>query len=1073
MPKSTGCSKKKGSGAQSVNNQMNFLDRISGLSPKRLALLAAELNARLERHEQRRADPIAVVGIGCRFPGGANTPDSFWRLLIDGRDAIGEVPPDRWDINALYNPDPAATGKMNTRWGGFLDGVDRFDPEFFGISPREAASMDPQQRVLLEVTWEAVENAGLCPERLVGSQTGVFVGICNSDYLLRQFRTGRDSIDAYLATGNAHSVASGRISYLLGLQGPSLSVDTGCSASLVSVHVACQSLRAAECRIALAGGVNLILMPDTTIGLSKAHMMSPNGRCKAFDASADGFVRSEGCGMVVLKRLSDARADGDRILALIRGTASNQDGRSNGLTAPNGPSQVAVIREALANAGLEPGDVDYIEAHGTGTSLGDPIEAHALADVFGPGRSSDYPLRIGSVKTNFGHAESAAGIAGLIKTILALEHEKIPPSLHLQKLNPHINWNGLPIGVASSATEWIRERGQRIAGVSSFGFSGTNAHVILSDAPLGGDLPRVSAHNSPILERIPPQQLLILSARSESALAELAGSYQRLFNEKPDLQLKDVCLTAATGRSHFQHRLAVLASNLAEAEERLATYCSGRKGAGIRSGRAVKSGAPGVVFTFTGEGSKYRDIGRAFFEMQPVFRRELEKCVEVLRPVLEVSLLDVFFVPSSKAGHRLDQLQYTQPALFAFEYALAGMWQSWGVEPVAVLGHNVGEYVAACVAGIFSLEDGLRLVVERARLMDSLPDGDAMAGVFADESRVAQAIPGQDNHVAFQRVAASVRFSEPLIPIVSSVVGTVAGPSLMSTPEYWTRQIHCPVRPADSIRALRETKPSVLLEIGLHPVPNGAPPAIAPEADFLWASSLNRDREHSESLLEAVSALYVHGVNFNWGSLLASSAGKRVPLPTYPFQRDRFWLQEGIADVQRTLDEDLRSEIKFAQQESTSGETPALAQNNPASAESDFTRNLQSATPTRRRDLLIAHLRSLVATVLGFDPSREIDLEHGLFELGMDSIMSVEFSGRLGRILGLQLPATLTFIYPNIKALTDYILFEALKFDSETEDTVNNPLIDPVNDLSGSQSVDDLSEDELANLLLKKLEQLK
>jgi acyl transferase domain-containing protein len=308
---------------------------------------------------------------------------------------------------------------------------------------------------------------------------------------------------------------------------------------------------------------------------------------------------------------------------------------------------------------------------------------------------------------------------------------------------------------------------------------------------------------------------------------------------------------------------------------------------------------------------------------------------------------------------------------------------------------------------------------------------------------------------------------------VSSVVGTVAGPSLMSTPEYWTRQIHCPVRPADSIRALRETKPSVLLEIGLHPVPNGAPPAIAPEADFLWASSLNRDREHSESLLEAVSALYVHGVNFNWGSLLASSAGKRVPLPTYPFQRDRFWLQEGIADVQRTLDEDLRSEIKFAQQESTSGETPALAQNNPASAESDFTRNLQSATPTRRRDLLIAHLRSLVATVLGFDPSREIDLEHGLFELGMDSIMSVEFSGRLGRILGLQLPATLTFIYPNIKALTDYILFEALKFDSETEDTVNNPLIDPVNDLSGSQSVDDLSEDELANLLLKKLEQLK
>src|ERR1700740_837608 len=364
-------------------DRMNFLERIAGLPPKRLALLAAELNARLERLVRRSPDPIAVIGIGCRFPGGANDPDSFWRLLIEGRDAIVEVPPDRWDIDALYDPDRDSTGKMNTRWGGFLDGIDQFDPEFFGISPREATGMDPQQRILLEVTWEALENAGLCPDRLTGSQTGVFVGVCNSDYFLKQFETGRDSADAYVATGNAHSVASGRISYLLGLQGPSLSVDTGCSSSLVAVHLACQSLRAGECRTALAGGVNLILMPDTTIVLSKAHMMSPNGRCKAFDASADGFVRSEGCGVIALKRLSDARADGDRILGVIRGTASNQDGRSNGLTAPNGPSQVAVIRDALANAGLQPGDIDYIEAHGTGTPLGDPIEARALAGVFG------------------------------------------------------------------------------------------------------------------------------------------------------------------------------------------------------------------------------------------------------------------------------------------------------------------------------------------------------------------------------------------------------------------------------------------------------------------------------------------------------------------------------------------------------------------------------------------------------------------------------------------------------------------------------------------------------------------
>jgi acyl transferase domain-containing protein len=1036
-----------------VNNQMNFLDRISGLSPKRLALLAAELNARLERLEQRRADPIAVVGIGCRFPGGANNPDSFWQLLSEGRDAIAEVPPDRWDINAFYDPDPGATGKMNTRWGGFLGEVDQFDPEFFGISPREAASMDPQQRILLEVTWEALENAGLCADRLAGSQTGVFVGICNSDYLLRQFRTGRGSIDAYLATGNAHSVASGRISYLLGLQGPSLSVDTGCSASLVSVHVACQSLRAAECRVAVAGGVNLILMPDTTIGLSKAHMMSPNGRCKAFDALADGFVRGEGCGMVVLKRLSDARADGDRILALIRGTASNQDGRSNGLTAPNGPSQVAVIREALANAGLEPGDVDYIEAHGTGTSLGDPVEAHALADVFGPGRSSDYPLRIGSVKTNFGHAESAAGIASLIKAILALEHEKIPPSLHLQKLNPHINWNGLPIGVASSPTEWIRKRGQRIAGVSSFGFSGTNAHVILSDAPLDGDFPRVAGQSSPSLERNPSPQLLLLSAQSEAALLELAGSYHRLFHEKPDLELKDVCLTAATGRSHFPHRVALLASNIAEARERLATYRSDRKGVGIQSGRVTKSDAPGVVFMFTGEGSQYQGMERTLFETQPVFRRELEKCAEVLKPVLEVPLLEVFFAPSSKADQRLDQPQYTQPALFAFEYALAAMWQSWGVEPVAVLGHGVGEYVAACVAGVFSVEDALRLVAERARLMDSLPAGGATAAVFAD--------------------AASVHFSEPLIPIVSNVTGAVAGPGLMSTPEYWTRQIHSPVRFADSIRALCEAKHSVFLEIGSPPMLNGMARATAPESGVLSVSCLNRNQQDWGGLLEAVSALYVHGVNFNWGCLLALSAGKRVSLPTYPFQRNRFWLPEGNADAQRMVEEELRPETRPGQREAPSREQATLAGKKPVSVESGFTRNLQSATPARRRDLLIARLRSLVASVLGFDPSREIDLEQGLFELGMDSILSVEFNARLGRILGLQVPSTLTFIHPNIKALTDYILCEALKFDSETEAIVIEPLIDPVNDLSASRPIDDLSEDEIANLLLKKLEQLK
>ncbi|MBV8587317.1 MAG: acyltransferase domain-containing protein, partial [Verrucomicrobia bacterium] len=930
---------------------MNFLERIAGLSPKRLALLAAELNSRLERFEQRTPEPIAVVGVGCRFPGGANDPDSFWRLLIEGRDAIVEVPPDRWDINALYDPNPDASGKMNTRWGGFLDAIDQFDPEFFGISPREAVGMDPQQRVLLEVTWEALENAGLCPDRLAGSQTGVFVGVCNTDYFLKQFETGRDSVDAYVATGNAHSVASGRISYLFGLHGPSLSVDTGCSASLVAVHLACQSLRAGECRVALTGGVNLILMPDTTIVLSKAHMMSPNGRCKAFDASGDGFVRSEGCGMIVLKRLADARADGDQILAVIRGSASNQDGRSNGLTAPNGPSQVAVIREALANGDLQPGDIDYIEAHGTGTSLGDPIEAHALAEVFGPGRSSDCPLRIGSVKTNFGHAESAAGIAGLIKAILAIGHEKIPPSLHLQKLNPHIDWSALPISVPTTATSWTRRRGQRVAGVSSFGFSGTNAHVVVSDYFADEVLTESPAQNAPAVDSKPLPELLVLSARSESALLELAEKYQQLFSQGPDLNLVDVCCTAATGRSHFEHRLAVLARNLPEARERLTGFRSGRKDGRILSGRSPKSLTPGVVFMFTGQGSQYPGMGRRLFETQPAFRRELEKCAEILNSQLEIPLLEALFADRDSDNY-IDQTQFTQPALFALEYALAAMWRSWGVEPVAVLGHSVGEYVAACVAGMFSLEDGLRLIAERGRLMGSLPGGGAMAAIFAAEPRVSNAIQTLGNQVAiacvngpanvvvsgrydavdqllaklknegvrsrslvvshafhselmdpildsFQRVAATVKFSEPLLPIVSNVTGKVAAPGVMSVPEYWRRQIRHPVRFADSISTLRETGHIVFLEIGPHPVLTGMARATAPEAGVVWASSLNQKQEDWESVLQAVSTLYVRGIDLDWNRLLTASTGKRVSLPTYPFQRNRFWLREGSADAPR------------------------------------------------------------------------------------------------------------------------------------------------------------------------------
>ncbi len=929
----------------------DFLERIANLSPKRLALLASELNSKLEALNQKVVEPLAVIGMGCRFPGGADDPNSFWRLMIDGRDAVSEVPPERWDVDALYDPDPDAPGKMSTRWGGFLERVEQFDPEFFGISPREAAGMDPQQRLLLEVVWEALENAGQNPDRLAGSQTSVFVGVCNSDYFLKRFESSRGSVDAYVATGNAHSVASGRISYILGLKGPSVSVDTACSSSLTAVHLACQSLKAGECRMALAGGVNLILMPDTTMILSKSHMMAPDGRCKPFDAAADGFVRSEGCGIVLLKRLSDARADGDNILALIRGTASNQDGHSSGLTAPNGPSQVAVIRKALANAGLLPSDIDFIEAHGTGTSLGDPIEARALAEIFGPGRSSEHSLRVGSVKGNLGHAESAAGIAGLIKAILALHHGKIPPTLHLQKLSPHVEWNGLAISVPTVTTGWNRESGKRVAGVSSFGFSGTNAHVILSDAPPVGQVSDLSAPRNR-KSYATPLQVLPLTARTESALSDLAGKYVQFLNERPDLDLADVCYSASTGRAHFGHRLTVLAADLPEARERLGQFQRGEKHRRIRNRHTVSSTSPGVVFMFTGQGSQYVGMGRELFETQPVFRRELERCAEILRPLLDRPLLELFFSEKevNQSPHLLDETQYSQPALFALEYALATMWRSWGVEPAAVLGHSVGEYVAACLAGVFSLEDGLRLIAERGRLMATLPPGGAMAAVFADEARVSKAIAGTGTAIAclngpsnivisgegvalsavldglavkgirsrrlvvshafhsslmdpildsFQRAAGDIRYSEPMIAIISNVTGRTAEPGLMSCSEYWRGHIRKPVRFADSIRSLCESGHSVFLEIGPHPVLTGMAGLSVPEFEGVWASSLHRDTGNWESLLESVSTLYSHGVNLEWSGLHAGPQRKRIVLPTYPFQRQRYWLEERESWVAR------------------------------------------------------------------------------------------------------------------------------------------------------------------------------
>ncbi|RIK32671.1 MAG: beta-ketoacyl synthase [Anaerolineae bacterium] len=946
------------------------------LSPLKQALLAVEtLQSKLDAVKKAQREPIAVVGLGCHFPGGVNSPEAFWQLLRDGVDAISEIPAERWDIDAYYDADPEAPGKMSTRWGGFVQDVDQFDPQLFGISPREAVSMDPQQRILLETCWKALEHAGQAPDTLDGSRTGVFVGIVNDDYAkLQMAGDGASRIDTYYGSGVGRSIASGRISYVFGLQGPSVSIDTACSSSLVAIHLAVQSLRNQECDMALAAGTNTILSPETSIALSKYHFMAPDGRCKTFDARADGFVRSEGCGVVALKRLSDAQANNDRVLAVILGSAVNQDGASSTLTAPNGPSQEAVVRAALANAGIKPHEVGFIEAHGTGTSLGDPIEVQALGAVLGEGRSPDKPLVIGSVKTNIGHLESAAGVAGFIKLVLALTHREIPPHLHFQTPNPLIPWESLPVTVPTRLMPWQAD-GRLVGGVSSFGFSGTNAHVILAEPPARSDEPKTES-----LER--STQLLSLSAQTENALYDLARRYADHFDALPDLSLADTAYTANTGRAALPYRLAVQASTTRDAREKLTAFLDGQIPPGLQSGRVQTTDRPRVAFLFTGQGSQYLNMGRQLYETQPVFRLAMDQCAELLQPYLERPLLEVLFAdPASDTAKLIHETAYTQPAIFVIEYALAELWRSWGVTPSAVMGHSVGEYAAACVAGVFSLEDGLKLIAARGRMMQSLPAGGAMAAVFAPEEKVKSAIEAYADRVAiaafneptnivlsgeatairsildilkeqgvkshlltvshafhsplmdpilaeFEAVAKTVTYHSPRIHFVSCLTGELASSNLLTQPDYWRDHIRQPVQFRQGIQALAKLGCEIFLEIGPHPTLLGMAGNCLEENNHLWLPSLRREHNDWSQMLTSLAALYVYGMSINWVGFdqpyVNAGLRRKIHLPHYPFQHRRYWIADkpvhriNARQYQHPiLGSRLRSPLKEVQFEST------------------------------------------------------------------------------------------------------------------------------------------------------------
>ncbi len=875
-------------------------------------------------------EPIAIVGVGCRFPG-ADGPAEFRELLRAGRDAVSEVPASRWSIDRFYDPNPAAKGKTNSRWGGFLDRIDGFDAGFFQIASAEAEKMDPQQRLLLEVSWEALEDAGLIPETLEGSRTGVFTGIMYFEYGHLQM-AHPETIDSFMGTGVCLAVAANRISYFFDFTGPSMAIDTACSSSAVAVHTACESLRHGECDLALAGGVSLMLTPSPHIFFAKAGILSPDGRTHTLDARAQGIVRGEGAGIVVLKRHCEAVRDGDPIYALILGSAVNQDGRSNGLMAPNGPAQEALLREAYRRASVSPGSVQYVELHGTGTHLGDPIEARALGNVLREGRPEGGTCAVGSVKTNIGHLEAAAGIAGIIKTALMLDGREIAQSLHYETPNPHISLERLPIRLQQKLVPWPAADTPQLAGVSSFGFGGTNVHLVMS-------APALSRRDHVGDDR--PCHILPLSARTASSLAALAASYAQVLQRSQDLHLADICYTAAVGRSHHAHRRAVVG----ESREEIIAALAGpmRKSRHQRNASTDRrwSDRPRAVFVFGGQGAHSFNMGRSLFEREPVFRGTIESCHEAFADICEINLITELTAAESRS--RLDRTDVAQPVVFAVECALGALWRAWGIEPAAVIGHSLGEIAAAYTIGALTISDAARIVQARSRLMQQASGRGRMAAVnlgpdeafkvvapYSEQVAVA-AINAADSVVLSgepDRLAAILKllsgrgiahrmlpvefaFHSPqmaayeeelrqalwgihprpsVVPLFSTVSGGQVDTEKLGA-VHWTEQLAQPVRFADALAGLLGLGPDAIIELGPHPtlarfIRSGLD-SSGRQAAVL--ASLERTRNASRVMLESLAALYELGFDPDWRAV--SSPGARVHgLPHYAWDRSRYWL---------------------------------------------------------------------------------------------------------------------------------------------------------------------------------------
>ncbi|MGW7759021.1 type I polyketide synthase, partial [Streptomyces violaceusniger] len=925
---------------------------------KRVMADLRQTQRRLRDVEEKSREPIAIVAMSCRFPGGVRSPEELWELLAGGEDAVSAFPEDRgWDLAELYDPDPDRSGTSYVKEGAFLSDAGAFDPTFFGISPREALAMDPQQRLLLETSWEAMERAGITPASLRGTKAGVFVGTNGQDYTVA-LRQAPKGVEGFLATSGAASVMSGRLSYTFGFEGPAVTVDTACSSSLVALHLAVQSLRQGECPLALAGGVTVMSTPGLFVEFSRQRGLAPDGRCKAFAAAADGTGWGEGVGMLLLERLSDARRNGHPVLAVVRGSAVNQDGSSSGLTVPNGISQQRVILQALTNARLSAAEVDAVEAHGTGTTLGDPIEAQALLATYGQDRADGRPLLLGSVKSNIGHTQAAAGVAGVMKMVLAMQHGALPKTLHVDEPTPHVEWSAGAVELLAEKVAWPENGGPRRAGVSAFGVSGTNAHVVLEQAPVGdeddaadegtGGAPSATVGAMSVERAVVPW---VLSARSEAALRSQADRLASYMEERTELSAGDVGWSLATARTVFEHRAVVLAGDRGGLVGGVAALAEGRDAAGVVRGVAGADGR--AVLVFPGQGSQWVGMAAGLLESSPVFAERVGECGAALAPFVDWSLVDVLRGGEGAAA-ALERVDVVQPVLWAVMVSLAELWRSCGVEPAAVVGHSQGEIAAACVAGALSLGDAARVVALRSKALRALSGGGGMVSVSLPVGEVRErlvawgerlsvaAVNGPSavvvsgdadaldellavcegegirarripvdyaSHCAhveaiegeLLRELAGISPRSSSVPFYSTVTGGVLDTTALDA-GYWYRNLRQTVRFDETVRSLLADGFQVFVEASAHPVLTMGVEQTAEDhgTRVTAVGSLRRDEGGLDRFLTSVSEAYVGGASVDWATVFRGTGARQVELPTYAFQHQHYWIKtppSGVGDV--------------------------------------------------------------------------------------------------------------------------------------------------------------------------------